>query len=290
MDSSGRSKLVLVVGLGNPGREYASTRHNLGWLALDELVGRASSVTGWKKKFQGEFTKGTLAGRECVFLRPETYMNESGRSVQPALQFFHVAPRDMIVLHDELDLPFADVRVKLGGGHAGHNGLRSLVQHLGTPDFVRVRMGVGRPPAGFGGEVADFLLSGFTAVERASVPEIVQKGVEAALKVLTEGVEKAMNEANTRPKRPGGQGASGGSKGGTPPADSSQASPSGKKGNGPDLARGYASRAIPSDMVSGGSLLQGIRPWGHRPQGDVITWQPQQRRTPTPENTKPSMS
>jgi PTH1 family peptidyl-tRNA hydrolase len=283
MDSSGRSKLVLVVGLGNPGREYASTRHNLGWLALDELVRRASNVTGWKKKFQGEFTKGTIAGRECVFLRPETYMNESGRSVQPALQFFHVAPRDMIVLHDELDLQFADVRVKLGGGHAGHNGLRSLVQHLGTPEFVRVRMGVGRPPAGFTGEVADYLLSSFTAVERASVPDIVDKGVQATQKVLSEGVERAMNEANTRPKRPGGEGASGasGTKGGTP---------SGKKGEGQDLARGYASRAKPSDMVSGGSLLQGNRPWGHRPEGDIVTWQPQQRRTSAPENTKPSMS
>lgn len=283
MDSSGFGKHVLVVGLGNPGREYASTRHNLGWLALDELVKQASQVTGWKKKFQGEFTKGTLAGRDCVFLRPETFMNESGRSVQPATQFFHVAPRDMIVLHDELDLPFADVRVKLGGGHAGHNGLRSLVQHLGTPEFVRVRMGVGRPPPGFAGEVADYLLSSFTVVERAIVPDIVQKGVEATLKVLTEGVERAMNEANTRPKRPGGEGGSGA--GGT-----KSGGPSGHKGEGQDFARGFASRGEPFGMVPGGSLLQGTRPWGHRPQGDSITWQLQQRRKNAPENTKPSMS
>src|SRR6476620_3193358 len=258
MDSSGLANLDLVGGLGNPGREYASTRHNLGWLALDELVKQASHVTGWKKKFQGEFTKGTLAGRDCVFLRPETFMNESGRSVQPAMQFFHVAPRDVIVLHDELDLPFADVRVKLGGGHAGHNGLRSLVQHLGTPDFVRVRMGVGRPPSGFAGEVADYLLSSFTAVERAIVPDIVDKGVRATLKVLAEGVDRAMNEANTRPKRPGGEGGAGptGPKGG----------PSGKNGEGQDFARGFASRGEPFGMVPDGSLLQGIRPWGHRPQ------------------------
>ena len=175
MDSSGSGTHLLVVGLGNPGREYASTRHNVGWLALDELVS-SEPRPGWKKKFQGEFAKGTLAGRDCVFLRPETFMNESGRSVQPAMAFFHVAPRDVIVLHDELDLPFGDVRVKLGGGHAGHNGLRSLVQHLGTPDFVRVRMGVGRPPAGFAGEVADYVLSSFDAVERASVPDIVEQG------------------------------------------------------------------------------------------------------------------
>jgi PTH1 family peptidyl-tRNA hydrolase len=196
-------------------------------------------------------------------------MNESGRSVP-------------IVLHDELDLPFADVRVKLGGGHAGHNGLRSLVQHLGTPDFVRVRMGVGRPPPGFSGEVADYLLSSFTAVERAIVPEIVDKGVRATLKVLTEGVERAMNEANTRPKRPGGVGGAG-------PADP-KGGPSGKKGEGQDFARGFASRGEPFGMVPNGSLLQGIRPWGHRPQGDSITWQPQQQRKSAPENTKPSMS
>jgi len=283
MDSSGSRKLVLVVGLGNPGREYASTRHNLGWLALDELVKQASHVTGWKTKFHGEITKGTLAGRDCAFLRPETFMNESGRSVQPALQFFHVAPRDMIVLHDELDLPFADVRVKLGGGHAGHNGVRSLLQHLGTPDFVRVRMGVGRPPPGFAGEVADYLLSSFTAVERASIPDIVERGVQATLKVLIEGVSRAMNEANTRPRRPGGEGGSGasGSKGG---------GPSGNKGEGQDFARGNASRVEPFGMVPGGSLLQGTRPWGHRPQGDIITWQQQQRRRSAPENTKPFMS
>src|SRR5690349_1321162 len=128
---------VLVVGLGNPGREYASNRHNVGWMVLDELA-RQGGFPAPKKKFQGEFTKGSLEGRDCVLLRPETYMNESGRSVQPAVAFFHVVPRDVIVLHDELDLPFGDVRVKLGGGHAGHNGLRSLVQHLGTADFVRV--------------------------------------------------------------------------------------------------------------------------------------------------------
>jgi PTH1 family peptidyl-tRNA hydrolase len=283
MDSSGFGKLVLVVGLGNPGREYAHTRHNLGWLALDELAGKASIAGGWKKKFSGEYAKGTLADQECAFLRPETYMNESGRSVQPALQFFHIAPRDMIVLHDELDLPFADVRVKLGGGHAGHNGLRSLVQHIGTPDFVRVRMGVGRPPAGFGGEVADYLLSSFTAVERSMVPDIVDKGVQATLKVLTVGVERAMNEANTRPKRSGGEGVSGagGPKG---------RGPSGKKGEGQDLARGSASRVEPFGMVPDGSLLQGIRPWGHRPRGDSIAWQPQEGRRRTPESTKPSTS
>ena len=125
---------------------------------------------GRKKKFQGEFAKGSLAGHDCIFLRPETFMNESGRSVQPAMGFFHVAPREVIVLHDELDVPFGEVRVKFGGGHAGHNGLRSLVSHLGTADFIRVRMGIGRPPAGFTGDVADYVLSSFDPMERALFP------------------------------------------------------------------------------------------------------------------------
>ena len=165
---------------------------------LDALV-REAGGPGFTKKFQGEFAKGSLGGRDCIFLRPGTFMNESGRAVQPAAAFFHVPPNDVIVLHDELDLPFGDVRLKLGGGHAGHNGLRSILQHLGTPEFVRVRMGIGRPPSGFGGDVADFVLSSFDAGEKSRVPEMVENGVRAVLKVLTLGVSKAMNEANTRP-------------------------------------------------------------------------------------------
>jgi peptidyl-tRNA hydrolase, PTH1 family len=206
---------VLVVGLGNPGREYASSRHNIGWMALDELA-RQGGFPLARKKFQGEYAKGMFEGRECVLLRPETYMNESGRSVQPAASFFHAGPRDIVVLHDEIDLPFGDVRVKVGGGHAGHNGLRSLVQHLGTAEFVRIRMGVGRPPPGFTGEVADYVLSSFTAIERAEVPDIVTKAIAALRRILVVGVERAMNEANTRPKQPGRAGSGGG---GSPDAD-----------------------------------------------------------------------
>jgi PTH1 family peptidyl-tRNA hydrolase len=202
------SSPVLIVGLGNPGREYASTRHNVGWLLLDELVRAAPAMSGFKKKFQGEYAKGTLADRECIFLRPETFMNDSGRSVQGAAAFFHASGSDIVVLHDELDLPFGEVRVKVAGGHAGHNGLRSLVQHLGSADFVRVRMGIGRPPPGFSGEVADYVLSAFDPVERARLPEMIDKAAKAVIKILVEGPTRAMNEANTRPKStPPGAGA-----------------------------------------------------------------------------------
>jgi peptidyl-tRNA hydrolase, PTH1 family len=266
-----RGGTPLIVGLGNPGREYAATRHNLGWLALDEIAAKANLAQGFKKKFQGEFVKGTFAGAECVLLRPETYMNESGRSVQGAMAFFHVAPRDVIVLHDELDLPFGEVRVKLGGGHAGHNGLRSLIQNMGTPEFVRVRMGVGRPPASFTGEVADFLLQAFFAEERPAVPAIVSQGVAAVAKILEHGLERAMNEINTRPKRSSGAGG-GGTTGGKE-ASSSALSPTAGHGVLRLLAPGQTSPG----------------PWSTRRLNN--TWQRQQpRRTSAPENTRRSTS
>ena len=274
MPSPGASRegTPLIVGLGNPGREYSATRHNLGWLALDELATHAEIPGGFKKKFQGQFAKGTIGARECIFLRPETYMNESGRSVQGAVAFFHTAPRDVIVLHDELDLPFGEVRVKLGGGHAGHNGVRSLIQNLGTPEFVRVRMGVGRPPPSFAGEVADFLLTAFLPDERPRVPDIVTRGVAAVRKILSDGLERAMNEINTRPKRPSGNGSagSGGSEDGKRTAQAPFVSPTARHG---------AARLLAPGRTSPG-------PWSTR--RSHFKWPPQARRTSAPENTKPS--
>jgi peptidyl-tRNA hydrolase, PTH1 family len=264
-----REGTPLIVGLGNPGREYAATRHNLGWLALDELCTHAQIPGGFKKKFQGEFAKGTLGTRECIFLRPETYMNESGRSVQGAVAFFHAAPSDVIVLHDELDLPFGEVRVKVGGGHAGHNGVRSLIQAIG-PEFVRVRMGVGRPPPSFTGEVADFLLTSFYPEERSKVPDIVTRGVAAVRKILSDGLERAMNEINTRPKRPSGNGSAGngGSEDGKQAATGPFVSPTARHGAGRLLAPGRTSPGPSSTRRS------------------HFKWQPQARRTSAPENTK----
>jgi PTH1 family peptidyl-tRNA hydrolase len=157
----------LVVGLGNPGREYEGSRHNVGFLVADAL--RQSA--GWpeyKPKFSGVWTRGELSsGAPVALLKPQTYMNLSGDSVQPASAFLKIAPSDVIVVHDELDLPWRDVRLKFGGGHAGNNGVRSVALRLGTPDFVRVRIGIGKPPAGFRGGGADWVLSNFDAVERS---------------------------------------------------------------------------------------------------------------------------
>jgi len=188
--------MKLVVGLGNPGTKYARNRHNVGFMVADRLASDFR-FPEWKDKFSGRFTKGTIDGDDVVLLEPLTYMNESGKGVQAAVAFFHVDPKkELVVLHDELDLPFADVRVKVGGGHAGHNGLRSIIGVLG-PDFARVRIGIGRPPAGFRGEVADFVLQNFDPVEDATIPDVVTKSIDATRKWLDKG---ALAAAENTPK------------------------------------------------------------------------------------------
>ena len=194
----------LVVGLGNPGREYASHRHNVGFMVLDALAS-ACRADPWREKFSAEHTRarlGDASSEPSVLLKPLTYMNESGRSVQPAAAFFKVPPARVIVVHDELDLPFGTLRVKVGGGHAGHNGLRSLIQRLGTSDFVRLRFGVGRPPPGFRGEVADFVLSSFDASERAELGGKIDEAVRVVLDVAARGAAAVANVQNERPKAP----------------------------------------------------------------------------------------
>jgi PTH1 family peptidyl-tRNA hydrolase len=191
--------MFLIVGLGNPGREYEGNRHNAGFMAVDELR-RVQGLPDFKEKFSGVWTKGEAWGVPVALLKPMTFMNVSGESVQPACAFLKIAPQGLIVVHDELDLPFGEVRLKQGGGHAGHNGLRSIIQRLGTPDFVRVRIGIGKPPAGFRGEVADYVLQNFDTMERAELPDVIAKALKAIEGVLTLGVSAAMNAANTRPK------------------------------------------------------------------------------------------
>jgi peptidyl-tRNA hydrolase, PTH1 family len=188
----------LVVGLGNPGRQYERSRHNVGFLVADAL----REAEGWpeyKQKFSGVWTRGALAsGASIALLKPQTYMNLSGESVQPAAAFLKVPPADVIVVHDELDLPWSDVRLKIGGGHAGNNGVRSIIQRLGTPEFIRVRVGIGKPPAGFRGSGADWVLSDFDAVERAELPDVVARAIDAVRRVAEDGPAAAMNAVNTR--------------------------------------------------------------------------------------------
>ena len=191
--------MLLFVGLGNPGKEYDGTRHNIGFEAVDAIA-RAASASDFKEKFSGVWAKGRLGDQDVVLLKPMTFMNLSGQSVQPAAAFFKVAPADIIALHDELDLPFGEVRLKKGGGHAGHNGLRSMIERLGTPDFGRVRLGIGRPPPGFRGDVADYVLSRFDAVEKATVPDTLKRAVAMVEDTAKNGLAAAMNKHHGKAK------------------------------------------------------------------------------------------
>lgn len=187
--------MKLIVGLGNPGQKYAETRHNIGFMVAERLASRAG-IALKRNGYQGLYGTGRLAGTEATILLPQTYMNRSGASVAPASQSLGVAPGDLIVIHDEIDLPFGCLRIKQGGGHGGHNGLRSIVAATGVADYTRLRMGVGRPPEG--GDVSGYVLSRFNALERNLLPEYIDVATDALASVLTEGVPAAMNAYNNR--------------------------------------------------------------------------------------------
>ena len=185
---------LLVVGLGNPGREYAQTRHNVGFMVAEELARRTGG--SWRGKFSGELAEVRLDGMRLALLRPQTFMNESGRSVAAAARFFKVEPDELLVVHDEVDLEPGRLQVRLGGGLAGHNGLRSVAQQLGTPDFARLRIGVGRPERGDPRPVADFVLSGFPP--EVDVEALVSRAADAVESVARDGLEEAQNRFNER--------------------------------------------------------------------------------------------
>jgi PTH1 family peptidyl-tRNA hydrolase len=191
----------LVVGLGNPGRKYEKNRHNVGFMVVSRLA-QSHGLGDLKEKFSALWAKGELSrgGKRhaIAVLEPQTFMNLSGDSVQPCAAFLKVEPASVIVVHDELDLPWRDVRLKVGGGHAGHNGLRSIIGRLGTPEFVRVRVGIGRPPPGFKGDVADYVLQDFDSMEKAELPDVVDRAVEAVERVVADGLTAAMNAVNTK--------------------------------------------------------------------------------------------
>src|SRR5512145_3061374 len=150
--------MKIIVGLGNPGRKYERTRHNAGFMAIDEIA-RDLRFDLSQEKYHAFIGKYRIGEAEVLFAKPQTFMNESGRSVGAILRYTYAKHTDLVVVHDELDLPLGTVRVKIGGGHGGHNGLRSIIEHIGTPDFIRVRVGIGRPAPG--ADAADYVLSPF---------------------------------------------------------------------------------------------------------------------------------
>jgi len=183
---------LLVAGLGNPGPEHARDRHNVGWMVVDELGARHSA--SFRSKFSGRLAEVRIDDRRVALLEPETYMNESGRALGAAARFYKVAPEALLVVHDDVDLDPGRLQLRLGGGLGGHNGLRSIARALGSQEFVRLRVGVGRPGRGDRRAVADYVLSAFEADE--DVGELVVRAADAVEALLSDGLIAAQQRFN----------------------------------------------------------------------------------------------
>jgi len=182
----------LLVGLGNPGDKYAATRHNIGFLVAEQVAQR-QRITLKKKGYQGNYGVGKIATSETTVLLPQTFMNCSGSSVNAAYRSLGIEPGDLIIIYDDLDLPFGRLRIKADGGHGGHNGLRDIVAILGCKDFIRLRVGIGRPERG---DVTGHVLSRFATNEKKMLPQLLDTAAEAVEKILSSGVTEAMNSFN----------------------------------------------------------------------------------------------
>jgi PTH1 family peptidyl-tRNA hydrolase len=183
--------LRLVVGLGNPGGKYERTRHNVGFMVVNELAQRAG-LTFKSSKQRADIARGTIEGLPMLLAQPQTYMNESGDAVSRLVQYYHVDLRNLLVVCDDLDLPFGTLRLRPSGSSGGNNGLKSVIRSLGTEDFTRMRVGVGRPP----GNAVNYVLAPFTAEQQRELPELLHVAGDAVLAALREGVLPAMNEYN----------------------------------------------------------------------------------------------
>jgi PTH1 family peptidyl-tRNA hydrolase len=183
---------ILIVGLGNPGSKYLWTRHNAGFMVLDRFCQNAG-IAVTRKSFSGLYGEGDVQGERLLFLKPQTFMNLSGRSVVQVLNFHKLSIQNLIVIHDDLDIPYGRVKLKEGGGHAGHNGLRSLLQELGSGQFLRVRIGIGRP---LHEDPADYVLSNFSKEELSVLPRLLEGAVDLLQLIIAEGVPKAMSFFN----------------------------------------------------------------------------------------------
>jgi len=178
--------IKLTAFLGNPGKTYAKTRHNIAWLLTQETP--FTRHVRWKKKFQGRYAEKIIVGEKCIFLKPETYMNKSGESVRASAQFFHINAQEVLVVHDDIELAFGQIAFKMDGGLAGHNGLRSIASALGTRNFHRLRLGISQPP---NSDVSSYVLRPFSSEEQEVLPRYLEKAAEALQYCLTEGIELA---------------------------------------------------------------------------------------------------
>jgi peptidyl-tRNA hydrolase, PTH1 family len=195
--------VILIVGLGNPGSHYALTRHNVGFSAIDAFVAARAGdrVATFGPRFEGQYAELEVEGVPVALLKPETFMNASGCSVRAASSCLRVAPEAVLVLHDELDIPFGELRLKFGGGDAGHRGLRSISADLQTPAYGRLRIGIGRPPPNFQGDIADFVLQAFALEERSELPSVLARASQVVRAVILDGLAETMNRTNQRTVR-----------------------------------------------------------------------------------------
>ena len=183
----------VIAGLGNPGKNFAGNRHNIGFMVLDRLAAQ-HRLRFDKMMNRGMVALGDISGVKVVLVKPQTFMNDSGMCVSPLLKFYKSTPDDLLVVYDELDLPAGQVKLRKQGGPAGHNGMRSLIQHVGTPDFARLRMGIGRPP----GRMApkDFVLQDFSKMELAELNSTIDRATKGIERWLTDSIDNAMNWVN----------------------------------------------------------------------------------------------
>ncbi len=184
----------MVAGLGNPGSKYAATRHNIGFRVVERFAS-SHKATPWQKWTLGHIARVELEGRVLVLLKPDTYMNHSGRAVNLAIAEFGCDIAGLIVVHDDLDIEFGALRIKQGGGHGGHNGIRSIIEEVETPDFLRIRLGVGRPNDGI--ETADYVLSGFADHESHRAQQLTALATKAIEELVLQGPQRAMNRFHT---------------------------------------------------------------------------------------------
>lgn len=186
--------MKLIAGLGNPGARYARTRHNVGFMVVDKMA--SLSGVEFSKRFDGQVGRGSLNGVEVLFVKPLTFMNLSGQCIAPVVRFFNIELKDLLVIHDDVDLEMGRVMVKMGGGDGGHRGLRSVIDELMTNEFARIRIGVGRPDSG--GEVLDYVLSPFPPDEEEQLAHAIDKAVIAANEFIVNGLESAQRKTNRR--------------------------------------------------------------------------------------------
>ena len=189
------ARLRLVVGLGNPGERYARTRHNVGFMVADRLADDTGIAFG-REKFGAVFGRGRLEGNEIILAKPNSFMNRSGPPVRALADFFQIESREVLVIHDDIDLEYGRLKIKEKGGHGGHNGIRSLVDAFGGGDFARLRVGIGRSVDGE--RVADFVLDRFLSAEAAVLPQIIDRARDAVVTILCKGITVGMNQFNTK--------------------------------------------------------------------------------------------